>query len=511
LEGWQAFIVWNLFGWKKRNKKGKWVRRYKKAYIQIARKNGKSTFASAIGLYMLLMDGEAGAQVYTGAPAMKQAQIAFKTARQMVKQSKALKQLCKAWKTSIECERLNATFQPLAYNPDKQDGFNPNCSVIDEYHAHPDDKLYAIMNTAMGSRPNPLMFIITTAGYNKMGPCFNMRKMCIDILDEVAELDELFCMIYELDEEDYEDGSEGWKNPKNWIKANPSMSSIDTLEDYLDEQFREAVLFGGNKIVDFLTKNLNIFVDAAAVWVKSDIVKLNRLELIPEHLKGRRCYGGLDLATVSDMSSFCLIFPPVKTGERWAALWWFWLPKLILTEDEQQKYRGIDIRKWVDNGWLELTEGNITDYDVIRRRISGLYVHDGKEKEDENCIMKLFDIESVSYDQYNSSQLVNNLINDGLEMNSLSMTYSKLAAPFASIERKLKRNEWNIGQNPVIYWQIMNVNTVSDSGGNVKPDKDKKKSPIDGVISWTCAEAEYLDKNPDGELTEDEMMPIFPD
>lgn len=481
LDDWQLFIIWNLFGWF--NADGS--RRFRYAYIEVARKNGKSTLASGLGLYMMIADGEAGAEIYVGATKKPQAYITFNEAKNMVLKSPELKGVLTAYQHNIHSVELAAKFEPLASDSDKQDGLNPHCAIIDEYHAHKNDSLYNVLESGMGAREKPLMFVITTAGFNKLGPSFRMRGVCEKILNGVLQQDDMFAMIFSMDKDD------DWENPDLWIKSNPSINTIDTTRSFLESRY-QAVRNDPSKLVDFLTKNLNVWTDASEVWIEDKRwLACDRERLVWEKLKGRTAYGALDLSSVDDITAFVLYLPGENGYDD--VYPFFFIPEA--TVKERTKRDGVPYELWVRQGLIEVTPGDTVDYDYIRRRITGYYVPDGVVSHDDNCIADHVNLISVAYDKWNSSQLVNNLTADGVEMTPFGQGFVSMSTPTKEFKKKILKQEINHGGNPVLRWMASNVEINRDAAGNEKADKSKSKEKIDGIVGGIMALGEWLTKS----------------
>lgn len=477
LEPWQAFEIWNIFGWYWASGK----RRFTTAYTEVARKNGKSTLAAGVGLYAMVADGEMGAEIYVGATKLPQAKITFNEAKAMVQKSPALKEVLEVYQHNIHSIELAAKFEPIASDSDKLDGLNPHCGIIDEYHAHKTSALLNVLESGMAARENPLMYVITTAGFNKLGPAFQMRDVCIKVLDGIVEQDDLFALIFSMDKDD------DWEDPKNWQKANPSSSSIDTIQPFLEARYK-AVKNDPSKVVDFKTKNLNVWTDASEVWIEDKkFLECNQAPINLADLAGRDCYGALDLSSIEDITVLSLFFPGEKFND---SIRIYFIPED--TVRERSKRDGVPYEMWAEQGLFELTPGNTVDYDYIRRRISGYYVMDGEVQHDENCIADLVNLKSLAYDRWNSSQLVNNLMADEIEMSPFGQGFASMSAPTKQYKKMILNKEYNHGGDPVLRWMLSNVEIQRDAGGNEKPDKGKSKEKIDGVVADIMALGEYL-------------------
>ena len=283
LEPWQQFVLWNIFGWK--NADG--TRRFRYVYIEIARKNGKTALSAGIGLYMLFADGESRPEVYSAATVKDQAKICFSDAVEIVKATD-LKNYLTPYRNSIVYELKGGTMKPLSSDYGTHDGLNPSCGIIDEFHAHKDSGMFDVIKSAFGARRQPLMFIITTAGFDKSGVCYAYRENVIKVLRGVNGDDSLFGIIYTLD-----DKSE-WDDPKMWIKANPNLG-VSLSADYLADQVKDAKN-RPEAVRNVMTKNDDLWVDAARTWILDDVWLKCIGTTDPADLKGCACWGGLDLS-----------------------------------------------------------------------------------------------------------------------------------------------------------------------------------------------------------------------
>lgn len=483
LDLWQQFINWCIFGWK--NADG--TRRFRYAYIEVPRKNGKTSYAAGNGLYMFIGDGEAAPEIYTCATKLPQAKICFTDAKEMANRSPALRSRIGLYTHNMHIAANAGKFEPLSSDSDKQDGVNPSCGIIDEYHAHKNDGMLKVLKSGMGAREQPLIFIITTAGFNKQSPCKKYRDIVEKILRGVLTQDDLFGMIFTPDKND------DWKDPITWRKANPSWNSIDTLPKFLEKEYQDAVN-NPSMQVNFKTKNLNMWVDSEDVWIEDEkwmacAHQHMSLQEAMEKLKGRTCYGGLDLASVEDLSSLDLFFP-AENGEPADSITFFWLPEDTI--DKRVERDDIPYDEWVRDGWIFTTPGNIQDYDTIRKFISGVFTLDKKQQESEDCVACWFDLKSIAYDRFNSSSLVVNLGNDGITMTQFGQGFVSMSYPTKELNKLVLKKEINHFGNPVLRWQVSNVSIRRDPAGNIKIDKEKSKEKVDGMVAKVMAYGEYL-------------------
>jgi phage terminase large subunit-like protein len=453
LEPWQAFIVWNLFGFL--NDDGS--RRFTRAYVEVPRKNGKSTFSSALMLYGLIADDEPAAQVYSAATKLDQAMMVF---GESVRVCQNLPWLSEALtvNNSVNNRRIlygQSIYKPLEWNPGKQDGLNAHFCCIDEYHAHPNDELYNVIRNSMGARRQPLLFTITTAGFNREAPCYKHRQYCAGVLSGAIKDDALFSVIYTLDEGD------DWTDPAVWAKANPNWG-ISVNPRQLEQGLTEAKEFV-HKEVEFKTKLLNVWTDTAMTWISdSDWKACDGMD----ELEGELCYGGLDLASTGDFCAFSLYFPAYN-----AIRSWYWLP--VETAYKRKDAAGASIRQWAADGFIELTDGNVTDYSFIKARVIAL--------------AQQYDIKDIAFDRFNSSQLVIELQNEGLQMFPFGQGFVSMSAPTKELERLVKDKKLRHAGNPVTRWMMSNIMLRTDPAGNIKIDKAKSGDKVDGPVSIVMA------------------------
>ena len=356
LEPWQQFVLWNIFGWK--NADG--TRRFRYAYIEIARKNGKTALSAGIGLYMLFADGESRPEVYSAATVKDQAKICFSDAVEIVKATD-LKNYLTPYRNSIVYELKGGTMKPLSSDYGTHDGLNPSCGIIDEFHAHKTDEVYAVMKSSMGARRQPLLCIITTAGFNLAGPCFTYRSSAIKMLEGIFEDDALLAMIYT------QDSREELADPATWVKSNPCFGA-SVKPEFLEEQYH-TMRTKPEQESAILTKNFNMWVQASDIWIGDDVWCACRSETPVESLAGCECYAGLDLGSVNDFSSLVLAF---HENDRTQLLPFFWIPEEKYRTRREMQRENANIDVWVRQGLLRVTPGNVTDYDVIRRDIARL-------------------------------------------------------------------------------------------------------------------------------------------
>lgn len=472
LQPFQAFILAQLFGWKK---KGTNRRRFRKAYIEIARKNGKSFFAGAVGLYMQLMDDEYSPEIYSAALKRDQAKKVYNSALELLKAarkySKKMKSMTKisvgANTMKIVSTHNSGLFIPLGNDANSEEGSNPHCGIIDEYHLHTSNVMLSMLETGMVQRDNPLLLIITTAGHNTALPCYPYRENLKGILTGESILENTFVIIYSLDKED------DWEDEKNWRKANPSLGSVLEI-DALREEYNKTFIEGESKTREFKVKQLNMWVTGADSWITDTQWKKCAKKFDKEKLLGRICYGGLDLAAIRDMTALAFIFPPMEEGEKWRLIVKYFVPNAALV-NPKRNHGLIQYRQWAEDGWLTVTDGNVQDYDVIKKEIL-----EANEK---------YELARIGFDKYKSYKLVTELQEHGIEMNPVPQTFLGLSEPMKHIEGIVysKESEFEHDDNPITNWMLGNVAVMIDGNENMKIDRKNKKDKIDGIAAMIDA------------------------
>ncbi|GAB3324301.1 terminase large subunit [Larkinella ripae] len=476
LAPWQAFIVYVLFGWKRDDG----TRRFRYAYVEVPRKNGKTTFAAGVALYMMIADGESGAEIYTGATTREQAKICFEESQRMVRKSPLLQTKANVLAHNIHVMSTASKMQAVSSDANTLDGLNPHCVILDEIHAYKNRELFDIFDSATGARSQPLIFMITTAGFNKEWFCYKYRRDVLSVLSGAVLDDSLFGIVYTLDETD------NWTDPAVWGKANPNYG-VSVYESYLRDKVYQATIRPSEQ-VNVKTKNLNVWTDASKVWIP-DEVWMGAAGVVDEmEMAQRRCYGGLDLAATSDFNAWALLFP--ADDGFFDVLLRCWIP-----EDTVKKRidAGLhDLQQWVDEGWVRTTSGNVSDYNQIRDDIVADF--------------STFGLESAAYDRlYNSSHIVQEIENelgpvyrDGeykSRMSPFGQGFVSMSAPTKEFERLAMLGKIRHGGNPVLRWMLRNVEIKTDPAGNIKVDKSKSAEKIDGVVAVIEALGEYLTWN----------------
>ena len=456
LEGWQQFWRAVQFGWRREDG----TRRFRQWYEEVARKNGKSTTLSGIGIHLAAFDAEPGAKVYTAATKLAQAKIVHADAELMVEFSPGLKKLFTSHRDRLFVKGTANEYIPLGADAQTLDGLDPHGAIVDELHAHKTRDLWDVLVSAMGSRREPMLTAITTAGFNQHGICYEQRQMLADILEGRAANDSVGGVIYTLDEGD------DWTDERVWIKANPNLG-VSVRLGYLRDQVANAKMVIAQQ-VNVLTKHFNVWCQQDDRWL--DLVKVWDPCAAPfdiEALEGRVCYGGLDLSTETDLTAFVLVFEPTPEDPHVYVVPFFFVP--VENIEHRAKVDRVPYPKWVQEGFLEATPGNVVDYERVRAVIN-------------ECAAK-YDLRDIGYDPWNASHLVTQLTGDGRSMVKLGQNLGNLSAPTKRVEGLLLSELLRHGGHPVLRWCAGNVALLRDSNGNYRPHKGKSRERIDGIAA----------------------------
>lgn len=464
LSDWQEFIIYFIYGfyWKSNPTK----RVIRNVYLECARKQGKSMFIAALSLYHLLGDGEPSAECYIVANSAKQADNLYTMSRTLANQLDPKQRFIKSYRDSLKFAPTKSLLRTLSFNPTAADGFNASFVVTDEYHAAPNSQMYDVMKSSQLQRLNPLNIVITTAGHNLFSPCYEMRNTCIDILAGVKSDDTQAAFIYELDE------SDEWDNADNYIKSNPNLYvTIDP--DDITAEVNRAKNNEGTK-AEVMTKTLNIWLQSAETWIGADIVNRASKPVDLKEYSGMTCYVGVDLAAVSDLTAVSVLIP---TDNKFVFKTWYFLPSDTLKSGvNSQAYL-----RYKRNGQLNVTSGNVTDYDYILNKIMALQT-------DYNLY-----IQGIYYDSWNATQFAINATAQGLPMFPYSQSIGSFNKPTKEFERLIKSDRVTIDNNDITRWCLSNVALKTDWNDNAKPVKSGADSEkIDGVIAILQALAGYL-------------------
>jgi len=461
LEDWQKKVIAIAFGWEKINTKGKWVRRFNTIFIFIPRKNGKTLLASATVIADSIIRFEIGGEVIMFATKRKQAKLAWIGVKKMIEANQDLKDNSHESYGVITMSKTDTTFSTLGRDSETEDGLNPTIGVADEYHAHPDNGLYEVVESGQGSRVQPLMLIITTAGTKKMSPAFNMYEHAKKILDEAVEDDDFFAFIAEPDKDDDPFDEETWR------KSNPNYG-VSVTKDYMQRHAKNAYERPETK-TNFLVKNLNKWADAADAYIPYESWKECEGQLADD--TGVRCVQGFDLSVTDDFSARCKIY---KVDNLYYLKMNYYIPKVNVLE--RDKALRVPLVSWVNEGYITATPGNAIDYDYVYEDIAS----------------DLADSDAVVYDPYKAKHLVKRIEDDGYEgCIPLRQGYLSLTSPTKFFLDLIKDKKIVHDGNPVTNWMISNLIVVYDAAGNIKPDKSDPNRKIDGPAAIINALSYY--------------------
>lgn len=467
LEDWQVFFVASIFGWVKRDGGG---RRFRTACLYVARKNGKSQTAAALGWWMFAKDGEPGAEVYSGATSRDQAMEVFRPAQQM---ARLVPELAQELGVEVNASSLvrfagdMSKFVPVIGKPG--DGASPHCALVDEYHEHPTSDLVDTMLTGMGARKQPLLLIISTAGSNLAGPCREDWKACEDVLlaaqaKDWARVDETrFALVYAADE------SDDWTSDVALAKANPNLG-VSVSREFLRDQIKLAITQPRNQGA-VKTKHLNLWVTAASGFF--DVQKLgappvSNPALRLEDYAGRPCFIGVDGAAKRDISAVALVFPD-PDGKSYTAFGRYYLPRATVDLPQNQHYRG-----WEAGGWLTVCEGNENDFQQLEDGI----VEDAKR----------FAVQEIDYDPWQLRANVGRWRTlHGLTCVEIPRTTKSFSDTMKTLDAMIASGRFHHGGNPVLTWAMGNVVAKEDAGGNVFPRKEQDAQKIDPAVALLMA------------------------
>jgi phage terminase large subunit-like protein len=474
LEPSQAFIVGSLFGWKRANG----YRRFRVAYIEQGKGNGKSPMVAGIGLYMLVADREPRAEVYAFATKKDQAQILFRDAIAMVDQSPELdKALSRAGGKGREWNIADlesaSFFRPVSAD-DAQSGPRPHCAIGDEVHEHKTGLMVEMMRAGTKGRRQALIILITNSGTDRQSVCWSHHKYGSQVAAGALEDDAYFSYICALDE-----GDEPFNDEACWPKANPLLG-VSIHKEYLREQVREA---RGMPSKDSIVRRLNFcqWVEAENPAFSLELWRKAIEEYDEELLIGRACYGGLDLSSTTDLTAFALLFEPTEKDPHWRLRVWFWMPKDGIVEKARtDKIEQLPV--WVAAGFITATPGS-----AVNKLFVVSHVIDCCEK---------YDVQSIGFDMYRIEDFKSLLTNEGvsLPLESFGQGYKSMAPAVDEFERLLVSGELRHDGNPVMNWNVSNAVFEIDPAGNRKVTKERAMGRVDGVVAAVMAAGRALQR-----------------
>lgn len=475
LQDWQVFHYANVLGWKWARGPHEGRRRFRTSYKEIARKNGKSTDSATLGLYLLALDGEEGAEVYSAAVTRDQAKVVWSMAHAMTRKVEAFRDRfgVDTQAHSIFQLHTNSKFVSLSSDQDSLEGLNIHCGIVDELHAHKNRAVFDVLASARGARTQPLLWIITTAGDDQAGICYEQRTYTAKILEGKAEDDSFFGIIYTLDEKD------DWQDESVWPKANPFLIGAPEADaeilwlDLRAEAAKARELASAQN--NFRTKRMNEWVQADVAWMNMvwwDSPACAKPTLL-EDFAGADCMGGIDLASRLDLAAAAFVF---RDGNDYYPFLRYYLPEqgvLDRASTSAAHYLG-----WVREGRIVLTPGDVTDYNTIEEDLLGL--------------AKVHRVLQFAYDPWQATQLATSLQSEGLTLVEIRPTVQNFSEPMKELEALAKSGKVHHGGDPVLRWNVANVICHRDAKDNIYPRKPSPDKRIDGVVAVLMALNRWL-------------------
>ena len=455
---WQEQIIRDVFGIVDAHGN----RQFRTAYVEIPKKNGKSELAAAVALYLLYADNEPSAEVYGAAADRQQASIVFDVARQMVDMTPALVKRSKIMAAGKRIVNYSngGYYQVLAAEVGTKHGLNVSGLVFDELHSQPNRQLYDVLTKGSGdAREQPLYFLITTAGTDRESICYEVHMKALDLLKGTKIDPSFYPVVYGLaDDQD-------WNDEANWYQANPSLGYTIKI-DRVRDAYKEALENPAEENV-FRQLRLDQWVGSTVAWIPEHVYDKGDIPIDMEKLKDRDCYAGLDLSSTSDITAFVMVFPPEVEGENYIVLPHFWLPRETLQLRVRRDHVPYDV--WEKQGLFHITEGNVVDYNFVRKTINEL----GTE----------YHICEIGVDRWNATQLITELAGDGFTMVPIGMGFKDMSPGMKELYKLLLEGKITHGGNPILRWMAGNVVAEIDAAENIKPSKKKATEKIDGIVA----------------------------
>jgi len=456
-------IIRPMFGWKCADGS----RKFRTSFIFLPRKNGKSTLAAAIILTLLYLDDEFGKELYSAANDKEQAKLVFECARVMIENNPKLDKYVEIFKNSIVYNSQGSFYKAISRETSTKHGFNASGFIYDELHGMKDDgteNLWQVLETSTGARKQPLAIAITTAGFDKYSACYKMYSYACDVRDGIIKDEQFLPVIFEAD------ADADIADPATWEQANPGLD-VSLKRSYMEREAKKALSQPSYENI-FRRLHLNQWTTSETRWINdTDIVACNGT-ISEEILLQNPCYGGLDLASVRDLTCLSLCW---RIGEKIIFKHWTFIPEDKF-EGRTGGNDGVNYMDWAD--YLEVTPGNVTDYNYVKAKIF------------EVC--EKYQVQSIAFDRWNSSQLVIECIEEGLKMSAFGMGYKSLSPAAKEIEAKVLTNDLIYFNDPLIRWQFSNVQLETDPAGNIKPNKAKSSDKIDSIMAMCMAVGEEM-------------------
>lgn len=469
----QQFQIGSIFGWYKADG----FRRFRTAYIEEGKGNGKSPRAAGVGIYMMVADGEPAPEVYSAATMKDQAKIVWKDAWRMVVASPELAELiehpdnAEVQAGSLVIPGESAVFRPVSAEHKGLDGKRVHCALIDELHEHPGPMVVDKMTAGTKRRLNALIFEITNSGFDRTSVCYAHHELSVQVLERTVENDGWFAYVCTLDEGD------DWRDPSVWPKANPGLGSI-LPESYLQTQVTNAMTMPSQENI---VKRLNfcVWTEQSERWLTMEAWDAcGKVPVREESFKGQRCFVGLDMASTADLCAAALLFPDGEGG--FDLVMRFWMPQDALEVEGARKLERSEadrlmLRQWADLDLIKVTDGNRVDYDIVEADILQLAA--------------TFDLAELAHDRWNITQLISHL-QDKLGAGRVvdhPQSMAGMSPPAKELERLLASGRLRHGSNPVLRWMAANVAVRYGTDEQIKPDREKSREKIDGIIALVMA------------------------
>lgn len=468
LEPWQCFILTTVFGWVHRETG---LRRFKEGYVEVPRKNAKSTLSSGLALFMLSADGEHGAEVYSAATTKDQARIVFDDARAMAERTPDLRTYLGVaiMQHSITVAHRASKFLPLSAEGSTLDGLNVHFAVIDELHAHKTRAVYDVIDTARGAREQSLLWNITTAGTDRSGICYERRTHVTKVLDAVITDPSIFGIVYTLDEGDDP------HDPASWAKANPNWGKSVLMDDMVSASRKAEAM--PSALNNFLTKRLNVWVSGESAWMDMRAWERCAYTVLREDLSrfyGAKAWIGLDLAQKKDFAALSLVFEADVPGAEGSTRKWAVSTRLYLNELAVQESGNAHLTGWARQDHVQVTDGDITDFDVVA--------------EDLRALCRNFDVQEIAFDPALSMYFAGKLIEEGLPLVEITQRALFFTPPLIQVENLVLEKKLVHDGNPVMSWMVSNlVVKVSKFNELMSPTKERPENKIDGPIAMLMA------------------------
>lgn len=471
LEPWQVFILTTVYGWIKADG----TRRFRRVYIEVPRGNGKSALSSGVGLYMLCADAEGGAEVYSFATTRDQAKIVFGDAQNMARRTLGLRSHfgVEVNAHNINVVRTASKFEALSAEGSTLDGLNTHFACVDELHAHKTRAVYDVVETSIGKRAQSLLWVITTAGSNRAGICYEVRSFVTKVLAGVAKDESQFGIVYGLDDGD------DWTTEEALIKANPNWGISVMPEVLLPLQAKAMTMPSAAN--NFKTKHLNEWVNADTAWMDMrawDACKDPTLD--PELFTGEPAWVALDLASKVDIAAkVSLHMREIDGKQHYFCFGQYYLPRDTVDRGENSQYQG-----WESMGLLTVTDGAVIDFGVI--------------EDDLLADCSRFEVREVPYDPFQATQMSTRMAAQGVPMVEMRPTVLNFSEPMKQLEALVLQGRLHHNGDPVMTWMMSNVVAHMDAKDNIYPRKERPENKIDGVVALIMALGRALAEQPNG-------------